>query len=376
MHGSHRTGAIAFSTLLIAIAAWSCSPSVDLQATSTTGAGTSSSSGSAGACPDGLGDCYGNGCDIDLGEDPFNCGACDFSCDEGGCNAGVCTPPPEVLANDDGELGGLALDADAVYWSQGNTIRRRAKGGGDSIVLTKTTAAPSRLAVDGTHVYWTESSSGNIGRVPKVGGSAEILAAGEVKPFALAVDADAVYWATMMGNVIRLGMQGGGAPQTLTDLAWNCSDLALDDDAVYWSDGINDGNLGRILKTGGAGPTLHPVDGIPGSFAIDSASIYVWVADPSTDSWPGQPRRVAKSGGAMSALAPFGKHGDGQLTVDATHVYWCSSDDGNLVKKVTKEGGVVVNLASGNDQCMAIAVDATHVYWIEGGANRVLRTPK
>lgn len=376
MHGSNRMGAIALSTLLVAIAAWSCSPSVDLQATSTTGAGTSSSSGGTGACPDGLGDCYGNGCDIDLGQDPLNCGACDVSCAEGGCNAGVCSPPPEVLAKYDGDIGGPALDDDAVYWSQGNTLLRRAKGGGDPSVVTTTPSGPQRLAVDGTHVYWTEPSTGSVGRAPKMGGPAEIVAAGEAKPFGLALDADAVYWTTITGNAIRRRAKVGGSPKTLTDLASNCTDLALDADAAYWSNAIGGGGMGRIPKAGGAAATLFPVEGIPGSLAVDGASVYVWVADPSTASWPGQPRRVAKAGGATSVLAPFDKHGDGRLTVDATHVYWCTSSAGNTLKKVPKEGGVPVSLASGNYQCGAIAVDATHVYWSDIGENRVLRSPK
>jgi hypothetical protein len=121
---------------------------------------------------------------------------------------------------------------------------------------------------------------------------------------------------------------------------------------------------------------LIEVEGIPGSIAVDGSDAYVWVTNPTTNPSTGQPRRVSKTGGPMSALAPFGAHGYGHLTIDATHVYWCSSSQGSVLKKVPKQGGVVVSLASSNYQCGDIVVDETHVYWTDIYAQRVLRTPK
>ena len=62
---------------------------------------------------------------------------------------------------------------------------------------------PETMAVDGTHVYWTDpgpSSStsvptpGTILRVPLAGGTPENLAGNTIGPFGIAVDDTNVYW--------------------------------------------------------------------------------------------------------------------------------------------------------------------------------------
>jgi hypothetical protein len=365
--------------MTVAVAGWGCGPSVDVQGAGGAGTGPGSSGGCPGgsgcACPAGLANCYDNGCDVDPSQDPLNCGACGVSCAEGGCNAGVCGPSPEILATRDGNVGGIAVDDVAVYWSEPGAIMRQPKGGGEPTVFATTKAFAWHIALDDGHVYWADSDAGTVARAPKAGGPTEIIAAGEAKPFAIAVDAAAVYWTNILGNEIRRREKKEALPQTLLGETWNPRGLAVDAEAVYWSSSGEGGEVGRILKTGGAAVDLA-VEDIPGSIAVDGSDAYVYVSVVGADSWSGQPRRVSKSGGPMKALAPLEPNGNGELTIDSTHVYWCSSAVGNIVKKVPKAGGVPVNLASGNYECSSIAVDGTHVYWTDGGYHRVLRTPK
>jgi hypothetical protein len=58
------------------------------------------------------------------------------------------------------------------------------------------------------------------------------------------------------------------------------------------------------------------------------------------------------------------------MAIDATSVYWtdCGDPDLGHVQKVSKAGGVVVPLASGN-RLSGIAVDSTNVYWVAGTAD-------
>jgi hypothetical protein len=55
------------------------------------------------------------------------------------------------------------------------------------------------------------------------------------------------------------------------------------------------------------------------------------------------------------------------MAIDATSVYWtdCGDPDLGRVQKVSKAGGPVVPLASGN-RLSGIAVDSTNVYWVAG----------
>jgi hypothetical protein len=58
------------------------------------------------------------------------------------------------------------------------------------------------------------------------------------------------------------------------------------------------------------------------------------------------------------------------MAIDATTVYWtdCGDPDLGHVQKVSKTGGPVVPLASGN-RLSGIAVDSTNVYWVAGTAD-------
>lgn len=51
-----------------------------------------------------------------------------------------------------------------------------------------------RLALTATHVYWTESASGRVMRVPLAGGAASEVATGQTAPGDITVDAGGVYW--------------------------------------------------------------------------------------------------------------------------------------------------------------------------------------
>jgi hypothetical protein len=54
----------------------------------------------------------------------------------------------------------------------GGDIRRVPKAGGATEVFVSRPAEPQALALDATHVYWTEPDAGRILRAPKAGGGA------------------------------------------------------------------------------------------------------------------------------------------------------------------------------------------------------------
>jgi hypothetical protein len=76
-----------------------------------------------------------------------------------------------------------------------------ALGGGTATELAGAPFAkyPLYLAVDATHVYWTNYQGGTVARVPVAGGQVEELVQGENEPWGLADDATAIYWTEHFG---------------------------------------------------------------------------------------------------------------------------------------------------------------------------------
>lgn len=108
----------------------------------------------------------------------------------------------ETLVAGDGILQ-LAMDDARVYYLFGGTsaaswsdcaLLAVPKAGGAPVTLAAPLNGATRLAVDTTHVYWTESYGQVIRKVPKTGGAAVTLATSNGNPQGIAVDGEAVYW--------------------------------------------------------------------------------------------------------------------------------------------------------------------------------------
>ncbi len=138
---------------------------------------------------------------------------------------------PQVLIADTC-CGGLTMDNAHIYWGQwgeagqDNSIRRIPKAGG-SVEIVASFPDPANhnvhaLAVDSTHVYWTEGKQGNellnqpgagsVKRVPKAGGPMQTLAddsAGIDNAGGIAIDNAHAYWTERgSGRVRRAGQDG------------------------------------------------------------------------------------------------------------------------------------------------------------------------
>jgi hypothetical protein len=80
--------------------------------------------------------------------------------------------------------------------------------------------APVGVAVDGSHVYWTNEWSGTVMKMGLDGSAPTTLASHQNQPHAVAVDASYVYWTTFDwgttggGTVMKVGLDGGTPPRS------------------------------------------------------------------------------------------------------------------------------------------------------------------
>ena len=63
------------------------------------------------------------------------------------------------------------------------------------------------------------------------------------------------------------------------------------------------------------------------------------------------------------------------MAIDSTSIYWIDHSD-NMVKKVSKNGGVVNGVTGGLFNPTAIAVDSSSVYWIDNDGGVIKKFAK
>jgi sugar lactone lactonase YvrE len=65
-------------------------------------------------------------------------------------------------------------------------------------------ASPARLAMNATHLFWTNAGDGTIASVRKAGGEVRTIARDQRMPLAIAADADAVAWTCLGDGSVRV----------------------------------------------------------------------------------------------------------------------------------------------------------------------------
>lgn len=176
---------------------------------------------------------------------------------------------PEVLATLEGQPlgGGIALDDARVYYATYGAVLAVDKSGGAPTTLVTGACAATSVAVDDTHVYFSNSGcNGDLVRIPKAGGPEEIVMASAYSTD-VAVDATSVYWVQKdVGAASR--PKSGGEGHLLSSDAISESSLATDGTRVYFSDKES---LNSVEKSGaGAGR----VGGAGLKIATDGASVF------------------------------------------------------------------------------------------------------
>ncbi|MFI6833101.1 choice-of-anchor D domain-containing protein [Kribbella sp. NPDC050241] len=121
------------------------------------------------------------------------------------------------------QLGGLAVDANHVYWSNyrqlegDGTIMRANLDGTGPVQLAQGLDAPQGLAVDANYLYWTNDGTTIVrASLHDVPFTPETIVTNQTGiPVALAVDATHLYWTTYNGTIWRANLDGTNPQQII-----------------------------------------------------------------------------------------------------------------------------------------------------------------
>jgi DNA-binding beta-propeller fold protein YncE len=342
--GRHDTGGTGAGNTVRCTPLGECSPP-DACHTATCMQGNCTSSVNVGAaCSNSVPGCCDGGC-VDLETDPSNCGVCLNSCAKGTCQDGVCRYQTLTHVTD---ACAIAIDQGGhIYWAQSSTgnIYKLSPGSSSSTTFVSgamVAGSCGGIAVDPMNVYWT-SQNGQNGRVLKASPSGMPLTSPFLpSPFAyqsgIAVNAQNIFWTDFNGGTVSwmpLGVDSG----TSTQIAWGAQQpsgiaLALDSTVVYWTDEGSDQIMkAPLLPT--QGPPVRLATSMfhnPRGIAVDATNVY-WVTESSVESAPiggGKPTVLATRGAPGKVLQG--------IAVDNTSVYW-------IADMGTNSNGTTINEA-------------------------------
>ncbi|MCU0691153.1 MAG: hypothetical protein MUF54_07125 [Polyangiaceae bacterium] len=285
---------------------------------------------------------------------------------------------PTFLAASERFPGGIATDGKHVYWAnQGNLnsqltntnqgyIARVSVKGGNVELLTPPQEDPWSVALGGSYVYWANAGDGleyagegtgsAIMRVAKTGGVPEQLSA-ERYATALAVDSTHIYYTDgELGEVRRLPLDGG-TPTTIADGQGNPANIAMDDSYVAWTSSVM-GTISSYAKLSGAVSVLALNQLSPSGVAVLDGVVY-WANEGD-----GYVSKVPAAGGAVQVLRQA-RRPAAIAVVDST-VFFTDLED-SCVYSVSTTGGSATILAK--DQWVPWNLTASNrtVLWSSAG---------
>jgi hypothetical protein len=332
-----------------------------------------------------MANCNGNpasGCNVNLSNDPMNCGKCGYACIGGACNNGACVlAMPGNITYKFGDFECITTDGTDVYFmatmvngTAGSQILYVPTGGGTVQQLAGTNGQRGAgLVTYGNFVYWADYQAGTILESPKVGqtGTTRTVVTGLTNPIRVAVDATNVYWTS--------GIGAGAADKTTGQVAWTSNQtggkawgLAIDATDLYYTDQV----LGLVVKVAIA-------SGTPSIFAPNQMGARGLFGDASSIYWTTSSGDVmmATKSPIMPALIVANQTNPQELVVDVTQspevAYWMNVGPMGSVSKANATLNSTATVVAANQpsgQC--IAVDSTSVYWAVYGGTQILKAAK
>jgi virginiamycin B lyase len=261
--------------------------------------------------------------------------------------------------------------ANFVYWaSAGQTTIGRAKLNGTGVNNAFITGLTNvhGVAVDSTHVYWTQGSgaTSSIGRANLDGSganpsfipsSAGVNFANPTSQAGVAVNTNGIYWANTGNSRIGRANIDGSAPNPIliNVTGANVCGIAATDSFVYWLDASIGQRIGRA-GADGSNPTLGFIGGVSPScgLAVDNSFLY-WGAGSKAIG-----RAPVGGGLATNAFIPSATSAANNpcgVAVNSQYVFWGNSGATDSIGRANLSGsGSNPSLITGpTDPCLPAA---------------------
>jgi hypothetical protein len=274
---------------------------------------------------------------------------------------------PSPLVTGERGITSIATDDFFLYYAKidGSVMRVSLDGGKPEVVMSGQNA-PDHLAVDATHVFWS-NQSGSIARSPKHGGGIEILAqAGHQS--GLALDADHLYFTTSEGTVQKLSKQDRSTSDLATDQKVR-SQFAISGSSLVFNAGLQDaGSVREMLTDSGAVDVLVSAQSPSDLVAISSSNIY-WASTGNPSVSVAQrdgsnPRQIATIDGVLPS----------SVLGDDAFVYF--ADVSGAVNVAAIQGGEAQQIAKGPAGKVSITMDQASIYWANSEDGVILSMPR
>lgn len=293
---------------------------------------------------------------------------------------------PELLASPGFGFNGMAIDATHIYWSESsiadfsNIFRCPLAGCGgqppETILATgdEFTIWNTIMLVGDQLVFGSRRTGAlmyEISVMPKNGGTPTLIADSPGQVGQMLSDGSDVFW--LSEDILRSVPIGGGAVTVVVPDFYFVQDIALGPDRVYWTDASFQGGFPDGIyytdKTGGPVSTL--VNGhSPYKLEVDVNGNVVYADGGTSGFEPSGISRVTPAGVVTDSFD--GLSGPSLLSVDDQNVY---AVQGFNIKSVDHGGGNADLLTETNFFVSAMDSDGTNVYWLENPQGAVFSVP-
>jgi hypothetical protein len=283
-------------------------------------------------------------------------------------------PPPEpmLLASaavaDGTGPGHLALDETHVYWSEqaSRQLRRIHKDGGEAVTLLTASpdSSPEQIALQGDAYFVVydaiEPSLGWIGKIAATDDAVVELVGGlDGGAETIAVRDNDVVWGARWGDnaLMRTTTVAGGSVtlvlESVDSACCNRNSVVIDETWIYFADALG-GRVGRVGRQSAELEILAQMN-TPNALSIDAEAVY-WSGAASL--W-----RYDKVAATQTKLASVAA---GQTAVDDTHLYFTvfSNESSGFLGRVSKDGsGTVEILVGAINGLFDVAVDDEAIFF-------------
>jgi hypothetical protein len=224
-----------------------------------------------------------------------------------------------------GEVGGPPPAH--LYWAAGDSIWEANLDGSSPQAIVTGQHDPAGVAVNASHVYWTDSGDGTVWEANLDGTNPQAIVTGQISPAGVAVNASHVYW-TDSGAIWEANLDGSSPQVIVTGQHDAGFGVAVDASRLYWTD--TDGGAIWEANLDGTNPQAV-VTGqlLPYGIAVGGpqTGLMFW-----TNRRDGTVNFAALDGTNGFAIVSGQHHPQGMAvsSAGAGHLYWANNGDGTI----------------------------------------------